>query len=330
VLKVRDLAVEYQSHAGRTLCVDGASLDVGSGEVVGLVGESGCGKSLTALGVLGLLGKNGRIARGSVEFEGRELTTLDPESLRRLRGSSISMVFQEPMTSLNPVLTLGAQLLEPIRLHLGLGRTSAKRLALDWLDKVGLPRPESVYREYPGTLSGGMRQRVMIAAAMVCRPKLLIADEPTTALDVTVQKQILDLMEELISSTGSALLLITHDLGIVAERTDRVAVMYAGRIVEEGKTAEVFDSPLHPYTRGLLDSVPDLRGGSVRLLPIPGNVPVPGRWPSGCPFRDRCTRATLDCGLGPAPRAVSDPGHAVRCRHPLKASRARGVEVAYV
>ena len=296
LLEVRDLRVSFFTPRGEVRAVDGVSFTIDEGETFGLVGESGCGKSVTALSLLRLLDGNGRIVGGDIVFAGRRLLALSEEEMRSLRGDQIAMVFQEPMTSLNPVFTVGYQIGEVLEVHRGMSRKQARAEAIELLRLVEIPEPERRVDAYPHQLSGGMRQRVMIAMALACRPRLLIADEPTTALDVTIQAQILDLLAHLQQQFGMAVLFVTHDLGIVAERARRVAVMYAGRIVEEAETATLFRNPLHPYTRGLLRSIPRLGMRVRRLAAIPGSVPDPLSLPSGCRFRDRCTYAVARCG----------------------------------
>jgi len=296
LLEVRDLRVSFFTPRGEVRAVDGVSFTIDEGETFGLVGESGCGKSVTALSLLRLLDGNGRIVGGDIVFAGRRLLALSEEEMRSLRGDQIAMVFQEPMTSLNPVFTVGYQIGEVLEVHRGMSRKQARAEAIELLRLVEIPEPERRVDAYPHQLSGGMRQRVMIAMALACRPRLLIADEPTTALDVTIQAQILDLLAHLQEQFGMAVLFVTHDLGIVAERARRVAVMYAGRIVEEAETATLFRNPLHPYTRGLLRSIPRLGMRVRRLAAIPGSVPDPLALPSGCRFRDRCTYAVARCG----------------------------------
>ncbi len=295
LLEVRELRVSFFTPRGEVRAVDGVSFTIDEGETFGLVGESGCGKSVTALSLLRLLDGNGRIVGGDIIFAGRRLLALSEEEMRSLRGDQIAMVFQEPMTSLNPVFTVGYQIGEVLEVHRGMSRKQARAEAIELLRLVEIPEPERRVDAYPHQLSGGMRQRVMIAMALACRPRLLIADEPTTALDVTIQAQILDLLAHLQQQFGMAVLFVTHDLGIVAERARRVAVMYAGRIVEEAETATLFRNPLHPYTRGLLRSIPRLGMRVRRLAAIPGSVPDPLSLPSGCRFRDRCTYFVARC-----------------------------------
>jgi len=301
LLEIRDLRVAF----GAAMPVDGVGLTLEAGRTLGLVGESGCGKTLTALSILRLVPAPGRIAGGSIRFDGGELVDLDEPAMRALRGRAIGMVFQEPMTALNPVLTVGAQVAEAVTLHERVGRAAARARAVEMLRLVEIPDAEPRADAYPHQLSGGMRQRVMLAVALACRPALLIADEPTTALDVTIQAQILDLLGSLQRQLGMAILLVTHDLGVVAERADAVAIMYAGRVVESGPAAVVLGAPQHPYTRGLLASLPDGRRG--RLAAIPGTVPDPLHLPGGCRFRDRCAEAIAACADAEPPlRAVGD------------------------
>jgi oligopeptide/dipeptide ABC transporter ATP-binding protein len=296
LLDIRDLSIAFDTPEGRARAVEGVDLQIAPGESLGLVGESGCGKSVTSLSILGLiLSPPGRVGPGIIRFEDRNLLDLDAEALRKIRGREISMIFQEPMTSLNPVLPIGRQVAEPLVIHQGLTRPQALAAAADWLDRVKIPAARRRLDDYPHQLSGGMRQRVMIAMAMVCGPKLLIADEPTTALDVTIQAQILSLMVGLKEDTGMSLLLITHNLGVVAQMASRVVVMYAGQVVEEASVADLFDRPFHPYTCGLLRSMPRLgarRGGSRRRLKeIPGIVPSLTKAITGCKFAERCPHA---------------------------------------
>ncbi len=297
LLEVEELRTWFRTRSGEARAVDGVSFQLRAGETLGLVGESGSGKSVTALSLLGLVPRPaGRIVPGSsVRLRGEELVGAGEERLRAVRGGEIAMVFQEPMTSLNPVLTIGRQVEEGIRAHRGLSAGEARKEAIRMLARVGIPEPEDRIRAYPHQLSGGMRQRVMIAMALACRPSILVADEPTTALDVTVQAQILELLLDLQGELGMAILLITHDLGVVAEGPDRVAVMYAGRIVETATVGELFEAPAHPYTEGLLAAVPDPERRVGRLTAIPGSVPDPSRWPEGCRFHPRCPHAWDRC-----------------------------------
>jgi peptide/nickel transport system ATP-binding protein len=292
LLQVDDLTVAING----VPVVDGVSFSAGRGEIVALVGESGCGKSLTALSVMGLLPPAARVARGQVRLEGDTITAFNAAQLRALRGNRMSIIFQEPVASLNPLMRAGAQVAESLIVHRGLNHAEAQRQAQEMLARVGIPDVERRYRQYPFELSGGMCQRVMIAAALVCRPQVLIADEPTTALDVTIQAQILELMKTLRRETGTAILIITHDMGVVADIADRMMVMYAGRIVESGTVDDVFARPSHPYTRLLLATVPRLEGTrKTRLRTIEGVVPDVSDWPSGCRFRARCPLADAAC-----------------------------------
>jgi len=300
LLRIEDLSVAFHTPEGTARAVDRVSFSLDRGETLGVVGESGCGKSVTSLSILGLIpSPPGRIESGCIQFEDRNILELDPEALRRLRGRDISMIFQEPMTSLNPVIAIGRQVAEPLMVHHGLSRNAALTQAGEWLDRVKIPAAHRRLDDYPHQLSGGMRQRVMIAMAMVCRPKLLIADEPTTALDVSIQAQILSLMLDLKNKMGMSLLLITHNLGVVAQTAARVVVMYAGQVVEEAPAADLFDRPFHPYTQGLLRSMPRLgarrSGGGGRLKEIPGIVPPITETIPGCRFAPRCLHAFEHC-----------------------------------
>ena len=297
LLEVTNLRTYFTTDAGVARAVDGVSLQVGTGETLGIVGESGCGKTVTALSVLGLIpSPPGEIVAGSsIRFNDEELLEVKPSRLREIRGNAISMIFQEPMTSLNPVLTVGHQIQEVLRLHRGLSKRDARATGVALLAEVGIPEPDQRFDAYPHQMSGGMLQRVMIAIALSCEPRLLIADEPTTALDVTIQAQILDLLVSLQRKHGMALLLITHDLGVIAEVCDRVVVMYGGQIVETGTTEEILTRLQHPYTQGLLASLPGIGDRDVRLNPIPGTVPSAVDWPEGCRFRDRCSFAWERC-----------------------------------
>jgi oligopeptide/dipeptide ABC transporter ATP-binding protein len=313
LLVVEDLVVTFPGRTRLAVPVDGVSFTLARGETLALVGESGCGKSLTSLALLRLIPPPGRIEPPSrILFDGMNLLGLEEKALRDIRGRRIGMVFQDPMTSLNPVFTVGDQVAEGIRAHFPVSRKEASGRAVALLDEVGIPDAASRARDYPHQMSGGMRQRVMIAMALACEPELLIADEPTTALDVTVQAQILEILDALRKARGMAVLLITHDLGIVAGRADRVAVMYAGQIVEQASTAQLFARPSHPYTQGLLASVPRLTGPRTRLTPIGGSVPTPDAWPAGCRFRPRCPQAFEKSELAPPPLPVEE-GHWMRC-----------------
>lgn len=314
LLRVEALRSEFQTEDGPVAAVDGVSLEVRAGKTLALVGESGSGKSVTALSILRLLPEpSGRITAGHVWFRGRDLTALPASAMRRVRGREIAMVFQEPMTSLNPVFTCGDQIAETLRLHEGLGRGAARARSIELLREVGIPAPEQRVDEYPHQLSGGMRQRVMIAMALACRPALLIADEPTTALDVTIQAQIIELLQRLQGELGMALLLITHDLGLVAGFADRVCVLYAGQVVESCDAAAVFRGSRHPYTAGLLASLPRLGGSRAALRVIPGQVPEPAAFPAGCRFHPRCPIAEPRCAAAPPPLGPAGEGHLSRC-----------------
>jgi peptide/nickel transport system ATP-binding protein len=322
LLEVENLQTHFRTPDGVNRAVDGVSFHVNDGETLAVVGESGCGKSVTANSILRLIPEPpGKIA-GSIEFEGRELLTLPERAMRAIRGNDIGMIFQEPMTSLNPVLTVARQLGETLRLHEGLDRKAAEERAVEMLDLVGIPEPRRRVRNYPHQLSGGMRQRVMIAIALACNPKLLIADEPTTALDVTIQAQILELMADLKRRTGTAIILITHDLGVVAEFAQRVMVMYAGRKVEEASVVDLFRAPRHPYTQGLIGAVPklgsSLDGEATRLAEIPGIVPSLKQRIKGCVFAGRCPRASEVCRQVAPPLETKAQGHVAACHHAAK------------
>jgi oligopeptide/dipeptide ABC transporter ATP-binding protein len=296
LIRVKDLRTSFFTPEGEVRSVDGVSFEIEEGKTLGLVGESGCGKSVTSLSIMRLVpAPAGRIVGGEIFYRGRDLLKLGEREMRKIRGNEISMIFQEPMTSLNPVFTIGNQIGEAIRLHQGLGKKETRDKTIEMLRLVKIADPERRVDDYPHQLSGGMRQRVMIAMALSCNPSLLIADEPTTALDVTIQAQILELMKELQQKLGMALLLITHDLGVVAEQADEVAIMYAGKLVERAGTEAIFERPLHPYTVGLLRSLPGMAEKRKRLEAIPGVVPSPLDLPGGCRFRDRCFKAAASC-----------------------------------
>jgi peptide/nickel transport system ATP-binding protein len=295
LLKVKNLKTYFFTEDGVVKAVDGVNFDVYPGETLGIVGESGCGKSVTSLSIMRLLDEKGKIVDGEVIFEGKDLLKLSEEEMREIRGNDIAMIFQEPMVALNPVYTVGDQIMEAIILHQKVGKDEARKIAIDMLKKVGIPEPEKRVDEYPHELSGGMRQRAMIAMALSCHPKLLIADEPTTALDVTIQAQILELMKQLQRDLGMAIIMITHDLGVIAEISDRVAVMYAGKIVEYADVKVLFKDPKHPYTWALMNSIPRLDIEQERLFSIPGIVPDALHFPSGCKFHPRCEFATEKC-----------------------------------
>ena len=323
LLEIRDLVTEFRTGDGTVRAVDGVSFEIAPRTTLGVVGESGSGKSVTALSIMRLVASPpGRIASGSIRYAGRDLLALQPAEMRAIRGNRIAMIFQEPMTSLNPVFTVGDQVAEAVRLHQRKSRREARAVAIDMFRRVGIPSPEDRVDAYPHQLSGGMRQRVMIAMALACKPDLLIADEPTTALDVTIQAQILDLLRSLQRELGMSILLITHDLGVVAETCEDVVVMYAGRVVEQAPVKALFARPRHPYTAGLLASVPAFARGERkgRLQEIPGMVPALGDLPRGCKFQDRCARVQDRCRADD-PRlegAGGDPDHRFRCYFPLE------------
>lgn len=315
ILEIKDLQTVFRTTRSEITSVEDVSFSVKPGETIGIVGESGSGKSVTSLSIMGLLGKNGRVNNGEIRFMGQDLTKLSKDALRKYRGNEISMIFQEPMTSLNPVFSIGNQLMEQIMLHKIKDKKKAKNHAIEMLKRVGIPRPEAIMNEYPHALSGGMRQRVMIAMALSCEPKVLIADEPTTALDVTIQAQILRLMKNLKEDSDTAIILITHDLGVVAEMADKVLVMYAGEIVEEADVFTLFDHPKHPYTIGLMESIPhldiDKKG---RLYSIEGTVPSLENMPKGCRFQARCPFAMERCKEQRPPLLdVNNYSQKVRC-----------------
>ncbi len=318
LLHIENLSIRFNTPEGPARAVDRVDFELGPGETLGLVGESGCGKSVTALSILGLIpNPPGTIEQGRILFSGRDLLTLDQASLRHIRGNTIAMIFQEPMTSLNPVLTIGRQVTEPLRAHKGLNKQQSEQEALHWLERVKIPSAKNHLRSYPHQLSGGMRQRVMIAMAMAVKPNILIADEPTTALDVTIQAQILSLMLELRKEIRSSLLLITHDMGVVAQMADRVVVMYAGQVLEQAETQELFQTPLHPYTQGLLKSMPRLIRQkdriSSRLSEIRGTVPRLTQHIPGCKFAARCDSAFARCREQQPDLKDTGTGHLVRC-----------------
>ena len=314
ILEIKNLHTYFYTDSGVIKSVDGVDIELREGSTLGIVGESGSGKSVTALSVMGLLmGTTGKVAEGEILFEGRDLTKLDDEERRKMRGEKISMIFQEPMTSLNPVMKIGDQITECILMHNNISKQEAWDKAVEMLKLTGVPRVERMMKEYPFQLSGGQRQRVMIAMALVCKPKILIADEPTTALDVTIQAQILDLMENLKQKTGTSILFITHDLGVVAEVCDDVVVMYSGRVVEKGDVRSIFSSPSHPYTKGLLASIPKLGECAEELESIPGNVPNPKYMPQGCKFAPRCSCAFDKCREEEPGFYDVGEGHMSRC-----------------
>ncbi len=321
LLSIEGLQTRFTSDGKSFLAVDDVSIAIDRGQTVGVVGESGCGKSVTALSVMGLIpDPPGRVVGGRIVFDGDDLLQKSEPDMRRIRGKRIGMIFQEPMTSLNPVFTVGDQIGEALRLHEGMTRAQAKERAIDLLKQVGIPAPEDRVERYPHEMSGGMRQRVMIAMALACNPDLLIADEPTTALDVTIQAQILELIRKLQRERNMAVMLITHDLGVVAETCEQVVVMYAGRVVEKAPAEQLFASPRHPYTAGLLRSIPGAAGAGERLQTIPGVVPSLADMPAGCRFRARCDRATELCARVEPQLVQLGEGRAAACHHPVPAA----------
>jgi peptide/nickel transport system ATP-binding protein len=322
LLKVERLRTHFHTRLGVVKAVDDVSFELAAGEILGLVGESGSGKSVTGFSIIGLVDPPGRIAGGRILFEGRDLAQASEEDLRRLRGSRIAMIFQDPMLTLNPVLRIDTQMIEAVTAHCSVSHAQARELARDALARVGIPAPDERLEAYPHMLSGGMRQRVAIATALLNEPRLIIADEPTTALDVTIQAQILFEMQKLVRDTGTALIWITHDLSVIAGLAERVCVMYAGRVVEEGPVDAVLDRPLHPYTAGLLGSVPSRNRRGSRLAQIPGMTPSLLALPSGCAFRERCGYASAACAAQPEVSAPAAARH-VRCFHPLAATKER-------
>ena len=324
LLSVEDLQVRFWTRRGTVHAVNGITFDIAPGETLGIVGESGCGKSVTSLAILGLLARNGRVESGTARFDGKDLLRQSDRALRRIRGREIAMIFQDPMTSLNPVLTIGRQIREPLQTHFDMNRKEAEARASELLDRVGIPSADQRLRDYPHQFSGGMRQRAMIAMALACRPKLLIADEPTTALDVTIQAQILELLRALVAEENAALILITHDLGVVAGMCERVNVMYAGMFMETGAAEQVFARPRHPYTLGLLQSVPRLDAGRRQeLQPIEGAPRNMLSAPTSCPFAPRC-RYEVDQSREELPRLKEiEPGHRVACFNPVPADEWR-------
>ena len=314
LLNIKDLEVTFSSDGKDTAVVEGVSFHINAGETLGIVGESGCGKSVTSLSIMRLIpSPPGKIANGQILFEGEDLLGYSEKKMRSIRGNTISMIFQEPMTSLNPVFTIGRQIDEVLLLHNKLSTDQARKRSVEMLKMVGIPRAEKIYSSYPFELSGGMRQRVMIAIGLACQPRLLIADEPTTALDVTIQAQILDLMQDLKERTNTAIMFITHDLGVVAEMCDRVVVMYAGQVVESTDVDTLFNDPKHPYTKGLLSSIPNVTEKIDRLEAIPGQVPQPGSIEQGCRFRDRCSEAFDRCEIENPELLPIKEGHQCRC-----------------
>ncbi|MGF9910600.1 ABC transporter ATP-binding protein [Brevibacillus porteri] len=326
IIEVKHLQTQFTRDNQKTVVLDHVSFHIKKGEVLGLVGESGCGKSVTSLSIMRLFkDTTGEITNGEIVYNGTNLLSISESDMRRIRGKEISMIFQEPMTSLNPVMKIGEQLMEAIRLHLGYSDQKAREQAVSMLTKVGIPRPSEIMGEYPHQLSGGMRQRIMIAMAMSCNPNLLIADEPTTALDVTIQAQILDVMKQLQAEEHMSMLLITHDLGVVAEMCNRVVVMYAGRVVEEASVYDLFDEPKHPYTKGLIGSVPKIGQKRARLDSVPGNVPTPNNMPKGCKFAPRCKDVMPVCWEKEP--AITKVGEERSCRCWLYQEEGRDVHV---
>jgi oligopeptide/dipeptide ABC transporter ATP-binding protein len=314
LLELRGLTTTFQTARGEISAIEDISFELNAGEILGIVGESGSGKSVTALTIMGLLPQPpARIAAGSVRFAGEELTTASSNRMEKIRGAGISMVFQEPMTSLNPVFTIGEQIMETVRAHERMSASAQRERAIEMLDRVGIPSATERLNDYPHQLSGGQRQRVMIAMSLACRPKLLIADEPTTALDVTIQAQVLDLLMDLRDELGMAIMIITHNMGVIAEVADRVLVMYAGRMIEQSPAADLFDAPQHPYTKGLLACVPTLQQDRHRLIAIPGSLPEPARRPPGCRFAPRCTYRIEACRSAIPPLVMQREDRAVAC-----------------
>lgn len=327
ILELDNLQTHFFTDMGVARSVDGVSYKVRAGQTLGVVGESGCGKSVTALSIMGLIPQPpGKIVGGKILFQGKDLTKFSPEELRKIRGKEIAMIFQEPMTSLNPVYTVGDQIMEMILNHEEVSEQEARERAIKLLEEVGIPSPEKRVDDYPHNMSGGMRQRVMIAMSLACSPQLLLADEPTTALDVTIQAQILDLLNKLQKERGTAIVMITHDLGVVAETCDHVVVMYAGHVAENADVYSLFEDPHHPYTISLFKSIPDLVGSGNRLFTIRGMVPSAYNFPQGCRFRDRCDFATEKCKIKPEIEEVK-PDHFVACHHWREAKASLVAEV---
>jgi peptide/nickel transport system ATP-binding protein len=321
LLEIEDLTVEFDTRAGPVRALDGVSLTIEPGEILGMVGESGAGKSLTGMAVLGLLPPNARISGGRISLKGIRIDRQSERLMRGIRGRKIGAVFQDPLTALNPLMTIGDQLIETVRRHLPLGRGEAWQRSVDLLASTGIPAPDRRMRAYPSEFSGGMRQRVVIALALAGDPSVIIADEPTTALDVSVQAQILDLLRSLCRKRGTAILLVTHDMGVISETADRVAVLYAGGVVETGPVGPILANPRHPYTQGLMASIPELGGPVGDLAQIQGSMPRPGNWPGGCRFAQRCAFSDSRCEARPALVAVQ-PGHHVACiRTEIKQAR---------
>ena len=313
VLEVKNLTTQLRSDRGTVKAVDDVSFILNKGEILGLVGESGCGKSMTSMSIMQLLPKRQSSIQGSICFEGQDLLTMSEKELNHIRGNRISMIFQDVMTSLNPLMTIGRQIMEPMMVHKGMSKAEARTEAIRLLDAVGIPMPEKRVDEYPNSLSGGMRQRVMIAIALSCTPQVLIADEPTTALDVTIQAQILELMKKIRQEYGTSIIMISHDLGVISEMCDRAAIMYCGNTVELGTIDQIFDNPIHPYTRGLLRSIPSLDQATEELYSIPGVVPPLYDLPGGCKFADRCPQAQEKCRRARPALIQVEEGHWVSC-----------------
>ena len=314
LLEVRGLTTAFMTGRGEVNAIEDVTFALKEGEILGIVGESGSGKSVTALTIMDLLPRPpARVAAGEVIFNGQDLTRMPDRDMQRIRGPGISMIFQEPMTSLNPVFSIGDQIMETIAAHERLSQSDLRKRAIDMLDKVGIPSASKRLDDYPHQMSGGQRQRVMIAMALACNPKLLIADEPTTALDVTIQAQILDLLMDLRDEFGMAIMIITHNMGVIAETADRVMVMYAGRVIEEAPVETIFDHPMHPYTRGLLDCIPSLTEDKPRLVAIPGTLPEPARRPPGCRFGPRCAHALPACSASIPVLESLEPAHTAAC-----------------
>ena len=314
ILEIRNLTTELMTDRGPIKAVDNVSFSLEKGEILGLVGESGCGKSMTSMSIMQLLSrKNARIS-GEILFDGKDLLSLSEKEITNIRGHHISMIFQDVMTSLNPLMTVGKQIMEPLMVHLGMNSSEARAEAIRLLDAVGIPMPEKRVDEYPNSLSGGMRQRVMIAIALSCKPQVLIVDEPTTALDVTIQAQILELMKKIRKEFGTAIIMISHDLGVISEMCDRAAIMYCGNIVEQGSIDQIFDNPTHPYTKGLLKSIPSLETTSQQLYSIPGTVPPLYNLPQGCKFADRCYAVCDTCRTAAPTVFEVEDNHTVCCR----------------
>ena len=315
ILEVKNVTTKLKTDRGEITAVDRVSFSLGKGEILGLVGESGCGKSMTSMTIMRLLDEKLARSEGEILFCGQNLLTLSEKEMNLVRGNEISMIFQDVMTSLNPLMTIGRQIMEPMMVHKGMSKEDAKKRAIELLAAVGIPMPEKRFKEYPNSFSGGMRQRVMIAIALACTPKVLIADEPTTALDVTIQAQILELLQKIREEFGTSIILISHDLGVIAQTCDRAAVMYCGSIVEEGTIERIFENPVHPYTRGLLSSIPSMEEDKEELFSIPGTVPPLYNLPEGCKFSGRCTDFCETCSRGYINHIEVEPGHFVSCMH---------------